>query len=279
MLFSRRLPRLVASTLHLLPLLRPQQYQAVAFTALNTVATNPLTCPANFAPASTLSSSSGPTKQRQACAMSSSAAASAGAAEPTLAGTTPNDPAATCAATTTSDKKEEENKLPPLSAAEFKVYNRMAEHMDLFHAHFRQSWNLLWSAATSGKRPAGMSMRSFIMEGLQFLQYLTVHHNIEETHIFPVLAKKMPEFKTGKGNGAAELLRQHRQIHHGMDALETYLTACRSGEADLEMRVLKEKMAPWADVLWTHLDQEVETLGAENMRKYWTQEEMRRLPM
>lgn len=29
----------------------------------------------------------------------------------------------------------------------------------------------------------------------------------------------------------------------------------------------------------THLDQEVKTLAAENMRKYWTQEEMRRLPM
>lgn len=193
-------------------------------------------------------------------------------------------PASTCAATTATNptKKEAEEvatKLPPLSAAEFRVYNRMAEHMDMFHAHFRQSWNLLWNAATSGKRPAGMSMRSFILEGLQFLQYLTVHHDIEERHIFPVLAKKMPEFKTGKGNGAAELLKQHRDIHKGMEMLEEYLTACRSGESDLDMRVLKTKLETWADVLWTHLDQEVKTLGAENMRKYWTQDEMKRLPM
>ncbi|KAK8048308.1 hypothetical protein PG994_010038 [Apiospora phragmitis] len=273
MLLSQRLPRLVASTLHLLPLFRQQQYSAVAFTALNTAATNPLsTCPAT-----TLTSTpSSLPKSRQACAMSSSSAAAGATEQPTLAGAAAVD--STCAATTTK-KEEVEEKLPPLLAAEFQVYNRMAEHMDLFHAHFRQSWNLLWNAATGGKRPAGMSMRSFILEGLQFLRYLTVHHDIEETHIFPVLAKKMPEFKAGRGNGAAELLKQHKEIHKGMEMLEEYLTACRSGEADLEMRVLKTKMEPWADVLWTHLDQEVKTLGAENMRKYWTPDEMKRLPM
>ncbi|KAK7908676.1 hypothetical protein PG985_015979 [Apiospora marii] len=270
MLLSRRLPRLVASTLHLLPLFRQQQqYSAVAFTALNSVATNPLTCPVN-ALTSTLSTGPAKSHQQQACAMSSSSAAT-GATEqpPTLLGeaAAAEAPASTCAATTNTspaakeaEAEVEEKKLPPLSAAEFRVYNRMAEHMDMFHAHFRQSWNLLWNAASSGKRPAGMSMRSFILEGLQFLQYLTVHHDIEERHIFPVLAKKMPEFKTGRGNGAAELLRQHREIHHGMEGLEKYLTACRSGESDLEMR-------------------EVRTLGAENMRKYWTPDEMKRLPM
>lgn len=87
----------------------------------------------------------------------------------------------------------------------------------------------------------------------------------------------MPEFKAGKN--AAELLRQHREIHKGMDVLEAYLKSVKSGETELEMRVLKQKMDGWGDVLWTHLDQEVKTLGAENMRKYWTVDEMRRMPM
>lgn len=87
----------------------------------------------------------------------------------------------------------------------------------------------------------------------------------------------MPEFKAGRN--AAELLRQHQAIHHGMDAFEEYLLKCRSGETELELRVLKEKMDSWGDVLWKHLDQEVKTLGAENMRKYWTVDEMRRMPM
>jgi len=64
-----------------------------------------------------------------------------------------------------------------------------------------------------------------------------------------------------------------------MDVFEDYLNKCLSGETELDLRVLKEKMDTWGDVLWKHLDQEVVTLGAENMRKYWTLDEMRRMPM
>lgn len=92
-----------------------------------------------------------------------------------------------------------------------------------------------------------------------------------------MLATKMPEFKAGRNR--AELLRQHDAIHHGMDELVAYLEQCRSGETELDLRVLKTKLDSWGEVLWTHLDQEVKTLGAENMRKYWTLNEMRRMPM
>lgn len=118
-----------------------------------------------------------------------------------------------------------------------------------------------------------MTLRQFLDEGLQFAQYLTMHHNIEETYFFPMLAKKMPEFRGGR----AELLRQHRQIHAGLDGFEAYLHACKNREVDFEMDVLKSKMESWGGVLWTHLDQEVKTLGAENMRRYWTKEEVQRL--
>ncbi|KAF7546096.1 hypothetical protein G7Z17_g8674 [Cylindrodendrum hubeiense] len=173
--------------------------------------------------------------------------------------------------------KPEKEELPPLSDHEFKTYNRLAERMDLFHNHFRSSWNLLWGACTSGRRPQGMSLKQFIAEGVQFAEHLTTHHGIEETYMFPQLAKKMPEFKSGRGSGAAELLRQHREIHAGLDAFEEYLRQCRTGEVDFSLDVLRSKMESWGEVLWTHLDQEVKTLGAENMRRYWTKDEMRRL--
>lgn len=96
-------------------------------------------------------------------------------------------------------------------------------------------------------------------------------------HIFPVLAKKMPEFKQGKN--AAELLRQHKEIHNGMDVFQAYLQDCKAGREDFELSTLKAKMDTWGTVLWTHLDQEVATLGANNMRKYWSLEEMGRMPM
>ncbi|KAK0378955.1 hypothetical protein CNYM01_03670 [Colletotrichum nymphaeae SA-01] len=183
------------------------------------------------------------------------------------------------AAPSTEDATPAKPELPPLTPAEFKVYNQMAEKMNYFHNHFRHQWTLLHTAASTGRRPQNMSLKQFLDTGLQFTRHLTAHHGIEEAHVFPMLARRMPEFRTGGRGGGAELLRQHKQIHDGMDKFEAYLRACRDRETELELGVLKEKMDSWGEVLWTHLDQEVETLGAENMRKYWTMEEVRRMPM
>jgi len=38
-------------------------------------------------------------------------------------------------------------------------------------------------------------------------------------------------------------------------------------------------MDSWREVLFRHLDEEVQDLGKENMLKFWTLEEMRRLPI
>ena len=76
-----------------------------------------------------------------------------------------------------------------------------------------------------------------------------------------------------------ELLTQHKQIHAGMDKLQTYLELCKSGEKDLRTEEMKGIMDGFGDVLWAHLDDEVKQLGAENMRKYWTMEDLRRMPM
>ncbi|KAI1373047.1 hypothetical protein F4677DRAFT_430877 [Hypoxylon crocopeplum] len=208
-------------------------------------------------------------------AESSNAAASSGTSKDTTASTNEQ-----C-----GEKKQEKEveKLPPLKGAEFRAYNRLAEHMDLFHAHFRTAWNSLWTAACAGNsnKYKGRGGRSIINDGLAFVAQLEIHHNIEETYIFPILARRMPEFKNdGKGGkGAAELLRQHREIHDGMEGMRKYLRGCRDSEQDLDMDALKTQMQSWGTVLWTHLDQEVETLGAENMRKYWTVEEIRQIPM
>ncbi|KAJ5807696.1 hypothetical protein N7447_011152 [Penicillium robsamsonii] len=161
----------------------------------------------------------------------------------------------------------------PLSASDFRVYNSLSERMEGFHSHFRLTWNQLWEACeSSGKR--ALSARQMIMMGLQFCSQLDFHHSIEEQHIFPVLAKRMPEFRK-----ELELLGQHRQIHAGLEKLEKYLEQCRSGEEDLSREEVKRLMEGFGKVLWTHLDQEVQTLGAANMRKFWSLAEMRRLPM
>ncbi|MCJ1369069.1 hypothetical protein MMC20_000277 [Loxospora ochrophaea] len=166
------------------------------------------------------------------------------------------------------------DQLPKLSASDFKAYNSMAEHMDYFHSHFRQTWKVLYAACSSGQRPKSISLRQFLSTGLQFCHHLEIHHSIEENHIFPVLATKMPAFRK-----ELELLTQHKQIHKGLDKFEAYLEKCRTGENELRLDELKELMDAFGDVLWAHLDDEVKALGAENMRNYWTVDEMRRMPM
>ncbi|KAF2723875.1 hypothetical protein K431DRAFT_219128 [Polychaeton citri CBS 116435] len=169
---------------------------------------------------------------------------------------------------------QEELPLPKLMPGEYRIYNHMAEHMDAFHSRFRQTWDLLYKACCAGKRPGGMSIRAFLATGEQFCHHLTVHHTIEEQHIFPVLAKRMPAFRK-----ELELLTQHKQIHVGLEKLEDYIADCRRGETELRLGEMKVLMEGFGAVLWQHLDDEVRQLGAENMRKYWTLQEMESMPM
>ena len=76
-----------------------------------------------------------------------------------------------------------------------------------------------------------------------------------------------------------ELLTQHKEIHKGMDKMEQYLDECKAGNQDFRMGELKRIMDSFGTVLWQHLDDEVQQLSVENMRKYWTLEEVKRLPM
>ncbi|PYH43650.1 hemerythrin domain-containing protein [Aspergillus saccharolyticus JOP 1030-1] len=163
--------------------------------------------------------------------------------------------------------------LPPLSAKEFRVYNRMAEHMDQFHTHFRLTYNTLLSACATPPKPK-LAPRALITQALEFCHHLTMHHTIEERHIFPVLARRMPEFRR-----ELSLLSQHKEIHRGMAALERYLEACRSGETDLDRREVGRLLEGFGGVLFEHLDEEVHALRAENMRVYWSEREMAGLPM
>jgi hypothetical protein len=92
-----------------------------------------------------------------------------------------------------------------------------------------------------------------------------------------MLAEKMPEFQTQ--HQSSVLLQQHVQIHKGMDVFEAYLEACRCGEKEMDMGVLKQQMDTWGPTLFEHLDLEEKTIGAENMREYWTLEEVQGFPL
>lgn len=82
----------------------------------------------------------------------------------------------------------------------------------------------------------------------------------------------MPEFRE-----ELSFIGQHREIHHGLDKMKTLVITCRIGKTELRLDYMKTLMDDFGGVLWTHLDDEVKALGAEDMRKYWTLKEMARL--
>ncbi|KZL69868.1 hypothetical protein CI238_10765 [Colletotrichum incanum] len=162
----------------------------------------------------------------------------------------------------------------PLTPSEFETYNRLAVMMEKFHGYFRQTWKRLYRACASPDDSSRMTDDQIIREGL-FLSYrLKNHHKIEESSLFPFLARRMPHFQGDE----MLLAEQHRQIHGGLEEFQRYLESGRTRKSQLELQVLKSKMDSWGDVLLLHLDQEVDVLGAEDMQEYWTPEEMLEMP-
>ena len=76
-----------------------------------------------------------------------------------------------------------------------------------------------------------------------------------------------------------ELLTQHKQIHVGLEKLEEYLDEVKASTRDLRLDEFKELLDSFGPVLFAHLDDEVKQLAPENLRKYYTLEEVKRLPM
>ncbi|UPK92454.1 hypothetical protein LCI18_003389 [Fusarium solani-melongenae] len=161
--------------------------------------------------------------------------------------------------------------LAPLTDKQFKSYNRLAEKMQLFHDHFKRTWQFLEDVCEAENLPDGLQLDDVIDKGLSFCSSLEMHHNIEEAYLFPLLARRMPYFRDGN---EGPLLEQHRVIHKGLSELNDYFVLCRSSRSEFDYKLTKSKMDSWGGVLKEHLDTEVRSLGAENMRKYWTVDEV-----
>lgn len=65
----------------------------------------------------------------------------------------------------------------------------------------------------------------------------------------------------------------------GLERLELFLNKTKSNHSAYTGDELRSILASFGPVLFLHLDEEVKTLQGENMRRYYTLEELRRLPM
>ncbi|KAL4919052.1 hypothetical protein BDW62DRAFT_179823 [Aspergillus aurantiobrunneus] len=143
---------------------------------------------------------------------------------------------------------------------------------------FRTTWTELKHACAqpqhSFNNHPDLPDEDIILLGLSFYSGLSNHHSIEERFFFPLLATRIPEFRPS-GSFAA----QHEAIHDALVRLRGYLGRCERGEeGGLDRGKVRRLMESFECVLWEHLDREVEVLGAENMRRFWSLDEVRRFP-
>ncbi|KDQ57496.1 hypothetical protein JAAARDRAFT_193815 [Jaapia argillacea MUCL 33604] len=154
-----------------------------------------------------------------------------------------------------------------------------------FHAWFKQEFNSVYEVSKSvppihladgSFNARGMSLRQYLRQAKSLSTHLTFHHSLEERHIFPVLAEKMPQFDHAADG---EHIKSHKGIHDGLDELDALILKWTENPSEYSPVEMRECLDGFREVLFRHLDEEVNDLKGENMKKYWTLEEMERIPM
>ncbi|GJJ06843.1 hypothetical protein Clacol_001039 [Clathrus columnatus] len=74
-------------------------------------------------------------------------------------------------------------------------------------------------------------------------------------------------------------LESHKKIHDGLEELGKIIRKVYDDQSTYSPSELRACMDGFREPLMRHLDEEVNDLRAENMRKYWTKEEVRAIPI
>ncbi|KAJ7178520.1 hemerythrin HHE cation binding domain-containing protein [Mycena crocata] len=154
--------------------------------------------------------------------------------------------------------------------------NCSTQTMASFHGYFKQEFNTIYELADGTFERRGLSLSLYLEMAKRFNSHLTMHHTIEERHIFPILAKRMPEFSTETEAGHID---SHKGIHHGLEELATLVYKFKKEPSTYSPTEMRACLDSFRQVLFTHLDQEVQDLQGSNMKKYFTLEELESIPM
>ncbi|KAI5822690.1 hypothetical protein K523DRAFT_287772 [Schizophyllum commune Tattone D] len=132
----------------------------------------------------------------------------------------------------------------------------------------------LYDLADGSFSKKGWNLNLYLRSALSFIDHLNMHHTIEERFWFPYLAKRMPQF-SHKDRG--EHVVSHEGIHKGLEDLSTLVRKYRTDNTSYSPEEMRACLDSFKDVLFKHLDQEVEDLKVANLKKYWKYEELRPL--
>jgi len=153
----------------------------------------------------------------------------------------------------------------------------MSTTMSHFHEWFKKEFNMVYELADGSYTKRGLSLPGYLREAKSMCTHLNFHHSLEERHIFPVLAKRMPAFSETAEDGRH--IRSHRAIHKGLDDLDTLVKKWTTELTSYSPTEMRACLDSFREVLFNHLDEEVDDLKGDNMKKYWTLEEVDRIPI
>ncbi|KAJ7084433.1 hypothetical protein B0H15DRAFT_923722 [Mycena belliarum] len=153
--------------------------------------------------------------------------------------------------------------------------------MASFHNWFKQECPCYYThrmsrLADGSFTKRGLNLGLYLEMSKRLNSHLTMHHTIEERHIFPILAKRMPQFSTETEAGHID---SHKGIHEGMEQLGALVVKFKMEPSSYSPAEMRACLDGFRDVLFRHLDEEVEDLRGENMKKYWTLEELESIPI
>ncbi|SNX83176.1 uncharacterized protein MEPE_01882 [Melanopsichium pennsylvanicum] len=110
--------------------------------------------------------------------------------------------------------------MPSLSSDPWDcLYNGMLP----FHENFRHTISqisalLTTLSPTSNSKSKPQNLANLVYLSSTLCHHLEIHHTIEERFVFPILAKKLPQF----GN-SSQHTNEHVQMHEALHKLEAYV--------------------------------------------------------
>lgn len=188
-------------------------------------------------------------------------------------------------------------------------FGRLLQGMLPFHNHFRMEHAQIIRGIPNSQTCSKVSLLRLMQQSIQLCGHLEMHHSIEEAHIFPLLAKKVPSFALD-----SEHIKEHALMHAQLEALQQYSSKVlrdlqsspgRKAESDGAGQIIKgededdedPKRKPWptsiydeeqfdslikgvAATLFPHLQAEEASLRPENLKKHgMTLGDIQRIPM
>ncbi|KAJ7292915.1 hemerythrin HHE cation binding domain-containing protein [Mycena rebaudengoi] len=155
-----------------------------------------------------------------------------------------------------------------VSQLEERRWNKLSDKMASFHNYFKDEFNTIYELADGTFADRGLSLSRYLQMSTRLNSHLTMHHTIEEAYVFPVLGERMPEFSTKPESSVH--IDSHKAIHQGMEDLSTLVSKFKKEPATYSPTEMRGCLDGFREVLFNHLDQEVNDLKGENLRKYWT---------